>query len=335
MERTVSPPEDRWSLRPSAVRDLRRLGRFVGLGVAGLMSLLTGLSWDAVLHALNPDLAHQEGLFTLTNPSHLLLFLGLVVSAVGMLGAAWNRLGVVPDQRPPSRARAALVLGGIVLTTVSLITLGWAANERPAAHVHGPATHADAPAAPADGGHAHAGHGCFPTAAQHQAARKLAADTRRRAARFARLNAAIAAGYRPHNRSPEILEHYFNLGYQQDGRVLDATRPEGLMYASTDRGRVLVAVVYIMNRVGEPAAAVGGCLTDWHQHDNLCSTNPARGLMTGARKPGDFCPAGQLPMMAPAMLHTWLIDVPGGPFAHQVPNAAVFRQLRAHPVPAA
>jgi hypothetical protein len=29
------------------------------------------------------------------------------------------------------------------------------------------------------------------------------------------------------------------------------------------------------------------------------------------------------------MMHVWLLDVPGGPFADQVPNSVVFRQLGA------
>jgi hypothetical protein len=29
------------------------------------------------------------------------------------------------------------------------------------------------------------------------------------------------------------------------------------------------------------------------------------------------------------MLHTWVVDVPGGPFATHVQTAAIFRQLRA------
>jgi hypothetical protein len=33
------------------------------------------------------------------------------------------------------------------------------------------------------------------------------------------------------------------------------------------------------------------------------------------------------------MLHTWVIDLPGGPFATHVPTAAIFGQLQATPRP--
>ena len=41
---------------------------------AGLQ--LVGLSWDAVQHHLDPDLAAREGAFSSANPSHLMVAAG-------------------------------------------------------------------------------------------------------------------------------------------------------------------------------------------------------------------------------------------------------------------
>jgi hypothetical protein len=296
--------------RPS--RDLRGLGSFLGLGLAGLAVLLMGLIWDAALHAGNPDLAHQEGVLTLSNPGHLLLFLGIVAAAIGMAGAAWTRLGLTTDPRRSRRARCLLLLGMTYMTALSVVALNRAATAGSAAHEHATAS-------------------CQPTFAQMSAAIKLVADTRHDLARFTSLRGALAAGYAPHVHRREALKHYFNPAYVTDGRVLDPARPEGLLAAHTDRGPVVVAAVYLMNRADEPARAVGGCLTQWHVHHNLCSSDPANGMISGLRTQGGRCPPGQVSWAAPPMLHTWVIDIPGGPFTNQFSSDAVFRQLQASP----
>ena len=307
--------------RPAG-RDLRGLAWFLGLGLAGLALLLTGLIWDAGLHARHPELAHQETLFTLSNPGHLLLFAGIVVVAVGMVGATWTLLAQTSDPRRSRRARGLLVLGVAYLTTLSVVAMSRSQSAESAALALGT-------------GHVHAAGLCRPTSAQRDAAGRLVADTRRDVRRFADLRDARTAGYAPHVPAARSTMHYFNAAYVTDGRVLDPTRPEGLLYAHTTRGPVLVAAVYLMNRADEPGRAVGGCLTEWHTHNNFCSSDPASGKITGVLDRDGRCPPGQVRWPAPPMLHAWVIDLPEGPFAAHVGTDAVFRQLHAVPRPSA
>jgi hypothetical protein len=320
-------------------RDLSRLGWFLGLGLVGLAMLLAGLIWDARMHASNPELAHQEGLLTLSNPGHLLLFVGIVAMAVGMVGAVWIQLGFSADPRRSRRARGLLLVSMAYITTLSVLALNRsaiaesaAAHEHGGGHVHplvheesGPLVHEES------GPSAHAAGSCQPTSAQLGAAARLIADTRWGLGRFVDLRAALGAGYVASQPGRRAIKHYFNPGYVTDGRVLNPARPEGLVYAFTARGPVVVAAVYLMNRPGQPGRAVGGCLTGWHRHDDLCSSDPGRGLITGKRRPDGSCPSGQVPWAAPQMLHTWVINIPGGPFATHSQDSAIFRQLHATP----
>jgi hypothetical protein len=250
-----------------------------------------------------------------------LLFVGIGAVAVGIVGGTWIGLGLTTDPRQSRRLRCLLLLSMAYVTTLSAVGLNRAASAELAAHGQ-------------DGtDHHHAAVACRPTSAQTAAAASLVADTRRGLARFADLRAARAAGYAPHVRARESLKHYFNAAYVTDGRVLDPTRPEGLLYAHTTRGPVLVAAVYLMNRAGEPGPAVGGCLAQWHAHQNHCSSSAAKGLIDGVRRRDGSCPPGQVPWATPPMLHTWIIDLPGGPFVAHVGARAVFGQLHATPRP--
>jgi hypothetical protein len=54
---------------------------------AGLALQLVGVIWDALQHHWDPDLAARESVFSLANPSHLLIVLGM---GLAVAGVAWG-----------------------------------------------------------------------------------------------------------------------------------------------------------------------------------------------------------------------------------------------------
>lgn len=55
------------------------------LTFTGTVATLLGLAWDARLHRLDPTLAAREGVFTLSNPGHLLFAFGLAIVVTGTI----------------------------------------------------------------------------------------------------------------------------------------------------------------------------------------------------------------------------------------------------------
>ncbi len=53
---------------------------------AGLALQLVGFIWDALLHRSDPTLAARESVFSLTNPGHLLIALGMGLVMAGVAG---------------------------------------------------------------------------------------------------------------------------------------------------------------------------------------------------------------------------------------------------------
>jgi hypothetical protein len=109
--------------------------------------------------------------------------------------------------------------------------------------------------------------------------------------------------------------HLRNKANQRDGRILDPARPELLVYGVDGQRQVLLGVVYQMEKAGEPGPAVGGQLTNWHAH-NVCVavTPPGFGLVS----PFGGCPLGAVAVTIPEMMHVWVVDNPGGPFAENL-----------------
>lgn len=112
-------------------------------------------------------------------------------------------------------------------------------------------------------------------------------------------------------------EHFVNQATFDDGKILDATVPESLVYA-TERGSTvkrLVAAMFMLPPGSTMAdvPATGGKLMQWHIHDNLCFNGEGR--VAGLRAPGGPCPEGQFIGGENPMIHVWIESHPCGPFA--------------------
>lgn len=289
---------------------MRRMVAFLSAGLLGVVALLGGLALDSFLHARDPTLAHREGVFTISNPGHVLLGIGIGLVVVGVLGASYMSLpyGVW--------LRRGLLAGALVMIVVAGDIAGWAASVERSAST-GPTAAA---------GHSHdstsTGATRSPTAAELQAAAKLFADTKAAVARYSDLNAALAAGYVPMEPANADVLHYVNPAFMVDADVLDPQHVQSLIYFNGPHGRQLIGAMYIMPRRGMDGPQIGGPLTVWHQHSNICFDNvtgiAVAFVHSGAEDTTDksgSCPRGSTNKTTPLMLHVWLIDNPDGPFA--------------------
>jgi hypothetical protein len=129
---------------------------------------------------------------------------------------------------------------------------------------------------------------------------------------------AYAAGYRSIGDSVTGDEHYINWSYVTDGHILDPTRPESVVYENHGAGQQVVAAMYMLP-FGSTFASVpdvGGALTQWHVHRNLCLTNnPQQKIVAGLTSDDGSCPTGTSKAGNTPMLHVWVTPNPCGPFA--------------------
>ena len=177
-----------------------------------------------------------------------------------------------------------------------------------------------------DARHVHAGAllqatNAVPTSEQQDAATKLYEQTATSIAPYADWHVAWAAGYRPAGSTDMPSTHWFNKAYEK-GPVMDPQHPQGLVYANTHHGPVLLGAMFQMARIGDFGPDPGGPLTAWHQHENICFS--VIGLEFSFMTPYGTCPIGAIDVTAPAMLHVWIVDNPqGGPYAVDIDPAVV------------
>ncbi len=285
---------------------MRKTAAFLGAGLVGVAALLLGLALDSYLHARDPNLAHREGLFTLTNPGHVLLGVGIALVVAGLVGAAYTSmpLGVW--------ARRGLLAVSLTLIVVSGDVAGWAASvEWSASHAATQTAHTHAAAAPT----------ATVTAEQLEAAARLLQETKAAVAKYGDERVAVAAGYQPMEPPDLEIVHFVNPAYFSVADILRPEHVQSLIYYNSTHGPVLIGAMYIMPRLGMPGPEIGGSLTPWHHHDDLCFDNVTNVIVAFAHsaffdrgEKSGSCPHGSSNRRTPEMLHVWIVDNPGGPF---------------------
>lgn len=152
------------------------------------------------------------------------------------------------------------------------------------------------------------------TPAQVDAANRLYSETEAALQPYEDWHQAWTAGYRPGGSTSLPSTHWMNQKYVDAGYVLDPRRPQGLVYANTRHGPVLLGAMFQMKALNQFGPDPGGPMTAWHQHENICIT--PIGFEFSLLTPFAACPWGAINISASPMLHVWIVDNPaGGPFA--------------------
>jgi hypothetical protein len=166
----------------------------------------------------------------------------------------------------------------------------------------------DGLAASVGGIHVHGDTECAPTAQQQADADEFVATVSATlATTYPTIEAATSAGYQPlgtsgagGRRSERGLNgtwHYVNESLYGDGRVLDPTAPESIIYGRTMNGSIEpIGVMFQLDAPDDIGPQPFGCVAAWHSHDES--------VVEGE-------------MASIPMLHAWTVELPGGPFDHQ------------------
>lgn len=151
------------------------------------------------------------------------------------------------------------------------------------------------------------------TPEQVAAATKLYNATAAAIAPYEDWHKAWAAGFRPGGPSNMPSTHWMNQRNVDAGYVMDPQHPQGLVYANSKHGPVLLGAMFQMKNLGQFGPDPGGPLTAWHQHQNICFS--PFGFAFSFMSPTATCPLGAIDLSAPPMLHVWIVDNPQGRFA--------------------
>lgn len=289
------------------------------------------------------------GAAALSRPGRLLLTLGAMANLVLVVGWVLAKTGGLPIDgldAPEPVQQADLIAAGLAVMSVLATTAHLTAFRSTSLTRHPMTTGVVAiavaalavPGMLATGGHQHAGaHGDESVAAvaqpydptlpidlggvdgvtpqQQAAAENMVAVTLLRLPQFANAGEVESMGfYSIGDGQVGGYEHYMNRANMTDDKVLDPDYPESLVYDTSVTPKKLVSAMFMMDDGDtlDDVPELGGRLTQWHIHNNLCFTD---GRVSDLRDPGAPCPppsskGGEVPM-----IHVWIEPHTCGPFS--------------------
>jgi len=160
------------------------------------------------------------------------------------------------------------------------------------------------------------------SAEQEARARALIEDTLEILPTWASYDDAVAQGWVSIGDESTGYEHLVDRRLIVDGKFLDPSAPESLVYKAEGTKRTLVSAMFMANvgvAIDDPSLTdFAGPLMQWHVHDNLCFRNNAQGrsVVAGVLDANGQCPPGSvLGGVGLAMVHVWITAHPCGPFA--------------------
>lgn len=157
------------------------------------------------------------------------------------------------------------------------------------------------------------------TPEQQARAEDLLAVNLQRLPQWADTATAEAAGYHSIGDAATGDQHFVNMSLIDDGRILDPDHPESLVYKVDGGGnRTLEAAMYMLptGTSLDDVPDIGGKLTQFHIHDNLCFTDdpvaPKIALVVGSDQE---CRPPLVKHAPVPMIHVWIVPHRCGPFA--------------------
>ena len=165
------------------------------------------------------------------------------------------------------------------------------------------------------------------TAEQAARATALIQSAQRDLPKYAKVSDAEKNGYVSIGDGVTGFEHYMKYSLLNDGRVLDTTAPESLVYEVKGTVKTLVSAMFIANPgtllTDTTLVNYAGGLMQWHVHSNLCwITVNGVPKVVGVTNAAGACSLGTLQPTGAPMVHVWISSHVCGPFAALEGNAA-------------